>query len=98
VATGFRPEAMFRTLFIEFLLPLLLFFLLRSMLRNLLEKPQSRTPQTTGRPSEPVPSGGELKKDPVCGTYVSTATGFTRTIKGETAYFCSRECRDRYNG
>jgi YHS domain-containing protein len=43
-------------------------------------------------------SGGELKKDPVCGTYVSTTASIARTVKGEVFYFCSKECSDKYCG
>jgi YHS domain-containing protein len=43
-----------------------------------------------------VHSGGELKKDPVCGTYVSTSASISRTVKGEVFYFCSKECADKY--
>lgn len=52
------------------------------------------TPQSAGRPNVPV--AGELKKDPVCGTYVSTASAFKNTAGAETIYFCSRDCQDRY--
>jgi YHS domain-containing protein len=41
---------------------------------------------------------GELKKDPVCGTFISTETAFQKSVKGETFYFCSMQCRDSYNG
>jgi hypothetical protein len=37
-----------------------------------------------------------LKKDPVCGTFVSTATAIQKTKSGETYYFCSAECRDKF--
>ncbi len=81
---------------LRFAVYFLLFLLLRSFLRNLFggsraQVPRSRTPQPP-----PVPAGGELKKDPVCGTYVSTATSFTKTVHGEVLYFCSKECLDRY--
>ena len=39
---------------------------------------------------------GELKKDPVCGTFISTETAFQKAVGGETMYFCSKECRDKY--
>jgi len=53
------------------------------------------SPQTTpGVPT--MPAAGELRKDPVCGTYVSTATDLKKTSKGETFYFCSPECRDKF--
>jgi YHS domain-containing protein len=48
-------------------------------------------------PSSPSP-GGELKKDPVCGTFISTATAFQKFANGQTYYFCSTECRDKFKG
>jgi YHS domain-containing protein len=41
-------------------------------------------------------SAGELRKDPVCGTFVPIATSLKRVVGGETVYFCSADCRDRY--
>jgi YHS domain-containing protein len=41
---------------------------------------------------------GELKKDPVCGTFISTATAFQKAVGGQTYYFCSQQCRDKFNG
>jgi len=37
-----------------------------------------------------------LKKDPVCGTFVSAATAMQKTKGGETYYFCSAACRDKF--
>ena len=42
------------------------------------------------------PAHQSLKKDPVCGTFVSTATAIQKTKGGETYYFCSAECRDKF--
>ena len=44
-----------------------------------------------------VPMGGELKKDPVCGTFVSTATSIKKTIGGSVIHFCSADCRDKFH-
>ena len=59
------------------------------------------TPQagaTSSRsPSNPS-SVGELKKDPVCGTFISTATAFQKFAQGQTYYFCSSDCRDKFQG
>ena len=39
--------------------------------------------------------GGELVRDPVCGTYIPKAGAFV-VGKGDNArYFCSIECRDK---
>jgi len=43
-----------------------------------------------------VPAGGELKKDPVCGTFVSTATSVKKSVDGAVVHFCSAECRDKF--
>jgi YHS domain-containing protein len=51
----------------------------------------------TRPPSAPrEQSGGELKKDPVCGTFVAVASSIKTTVNGEIVYFCSTECRDKY--
>lgn len=47
-------------------------------------------------PQASVPVGGELKKDPVCGTFVSTATSVTKVVGGTAVHFCSVECRDKF--
>ena len=41
-------------------------------------------------------SGGELKRDPVCGTYIPADHSVRKIVNGETLYFCSPECRDKY--
>jgi YHS domain-containing protein len=38
-------------------------------------------------------SSGKLVADPVCGTYISTATAHSLTEGEKTFYFCSEECR-----
>jgi len=90
---------MFRYLIVDILFPLLVFALLRSFLRGLFQAGRDvRHPvQSAPPPSSPgVMMGGELKKDPVCGTYVSTGASVTRTVDGQVVHFCSQECRDKY--
>lgn len=57
-------------------------------------------PSTPGRPSSAAgtQSAGELKKDPVCGIYVSTATKMKKTVNGIEYYFCSESCRKKFKG
>jgi YHS domain-containing protein len=87
---------MIRTLLEEFVIPLLLFLLVRSLLRGFFGA--SRRTPAPRRPVEEMPTATELKKDPVCGTYVSAASVFTRTVNGQVVCFCSKECRDRFVG
>jgi len=53
----------------------------------------------SGRPRVPrakSSEGEEMVKDPVCGTYLPRSDALSCTQDGETHYFCSRECRDRF--
>lgn len=96
-----RPRPMFRFLILEVLLPILFFTLVRAVIRSIFQgvrnvaSPPQSAPAT--RQTQVVQSGGELKKDPVCGTYVSPSVSVTRRIDGELIHFCSKECRDKYH-
>ncbi|MDZ4800272.1 MAG: hypothetical protein SGI92_19105 [Bryobacteraceae bacterium] len=41
-------------------------------------------------------TGGALRRDPVCGMFIPESSAVTKSVKGETLYFCSPECRDRH--
>jgi YHS domain-containing protein len=87
---------MLRYLIVDILLPLLVFVFLRSLFRSLFQTRRDVTRQAAA-PSRPnVVVGGELKKDPVCGTYVSAGASVTRTVDGQVVHFCSKECRDKF--
>ena len=78
-------------------LPVLFLWLVRAIFRSIIEGFRSAVaPQSAAKQPPAVRSGGELKKDPVCGTYVSTATSITRKVNGEIFYFSSQECSDKY--
>jgi YHS domain-containing protein len=85
-------------LFVEVIIPLLILLFLRSILSNLFASFRSKpaSPDRFRQPPPTVSVGGELKKDPVCGTYVSTVGSVTRKVDGQLVYFCSTECRDKY--
>jgi YHS domain-containing protein len=86
---------MIRSFFVDFVFPVLLFLFVRSLIGSFFRGPARRS---SPRPaSEPLVSpGGELKKDPVCGTYVSVAACVTRTVNGKVLYFCSKDCSEKY--
>jgi YHS domain-containing protein len=56
----------------------------------------SSGPAGAARSPNQVPLTGELKKDPVCGTYIATATSIKEKVGSQTVHFCSQECRDKY--
>jgi YHS domain-containing protein len=88
---------MIRFLFLRVVVPLLVFWAVRGILRSMFAGPPR---PVAARPIRPVPTtaspGGELKKDPVCGTYVSADTSVTKRINGQMVHFCSAGCRDKY--
>jgi len=49
-------------------------------------------------PSHPPAAspGGELKQDPVCGTFVPMSTAVKKTVDGQLVHFCSVACRDKF--
>jgi YHS domain-containing protein len=55
-------------------------------------------PHNAGAAASEPRKAGELKRDPVCGTYVSTATSVKRTIGGQVVHFCSAACSEKYRG
>ena len=88
---------------------LIVFLLVMSVVRSVLGivskafsgLSNSASPQagaSGSRPPSSPPTGGELKKDPVCGTFISTATAFQKSSGGQTYYFCSTACRDKFQG
>ena len=88
---------MIRLFFRFIVLPVLLFYVVRAILASIIEGFRSTlSPRSAAKQPPAVRSGGELKKDPVCGTYVSTSASISRTVKGEVFYFCSQECSDKY--
>jgi len=92
---------MIRTLFEEILLPILFFLLVRSVLGSLFSRTRDRYRHPSPGPARGAPSvqsGGDLKRDPVCGTYVSTTASLSKTVQGQVWHFCSAECRDRFKG
>jgi uncharacterized protein len=89
---------MFR-LFFRFIVLLIVFAVIRyvfsAVARTLSGAMRSRTPPSGDQtPRNAV--GGELKQDPVCGTFVPTSGSVTKTINGEPVYFCSAACRDKF--
>lgn len=61
----------------------------------------SSAPSTSGAPGSgprpaSLPTQEALKKDPVCGTFLPASTAVKKTVNGQTYYFCSTECRDKF--
>ncbi len=92
---------MFRAIF-YLLLTVVVITVLKSIvgivLKGVAEAMKREPGHPAGRPrnAHEVPLSGELKKDPVCGTYIAAATSIKEQVGGQTFHFCSQECRDKY--
>jgi YHS domain-containing protein len=81
---------------------LIMFLIARSVITGVVRffrdtSEASTAPPVRRTPGE-LPSAGDLRKDPVCKTYISIPSPWAKLVKGETIYFCSKECKDRFRG
>jgi YHS domain-containing protein len=58
-------------------------------IKQVMLKPPAPPPEKTSR-------GEEMVRDPECGTYVPRSDAVKLQSKGATHYFCSTDCRDKY--
>lgn len=90
---------MFRAI-LELIAVVLIITVLRSVI-GIISKGFGDMARPRSRPGEgPAPhvsAGGELKKDPVCGTFIAAASALQKRVGGEIYYFCSTTCRDKFN-
>ena len=55
-----------------------------------------------GKKSEKFPrrpasiEGEDMVKDPYCNTYIPLSDAYKASVNGETLYFCSKECFEKY--
>ncbi|MBI3483977.1 MAG: YHS domain-containing protein [Acidobacteria bacterium] len=80
---------------IRFLLWLLIFWwatkLAKWLMGWLAGKARQARPQ-----AEATLEGKSLRRDPVCGMFVSPEISFTLEQSGQVHHFCSAECRERF--
>ena len=58
---------------------------------------QATTPGARSTPADgSVIRGKRLVKDPVCGMHLAEELALPMSANGETQYFCSQECRSKY--
>jgi YHS domain-containing protein len=87
---------MLRFLFLRFILPLILFLIVRAVLKTVWGSFNASVTPRNGKDGPISDAGGELKKDPVCGTYVAVNASVTKVVDGKPVHFCSQACRDKF--
>lgn len=46
--------------------------------------------------SQQMPGKDVMIQDPVCKVYITAGTAVTERVGGQTYYFCSQDCADRF--
>ncbi len=77
------------------LVTVLVLTLLRGVL-GILAKSLPALFQTGSPQRRPPRAGGQLRRDPVCGAYVSEDVSVKKTVGNKTFFFCSESCRDKH--
>lgn len=75
---------------------LLIFIAAGFILYKLVMGDQKKKTLNKDKRTQDLIDSGEMVKDPVCGTYVSTDTDIRVKDEDQVHYFCSYECRDRF--
>ena len=80
-------------IFILGVLLVIVYFMARSALRGLFGKDKEKdVTRSVGPPGNP----SDMVQDPVCGTYVDTASALFLTHQDNQFWFCSEACRDKF--
>ena len=80
------------TLLFRFILAVLILYLL---IRWLWKKPTAGSSSPNPDRSA-TPKTEEMRKDPVCGIFITESQAFIMKEKGDTLFFCSEECREQF--
>jgi YHS domain-containing protein len=97
---------MFRAL-IELLIVVLVVIVARAVLTSIMKgianasasafrSQMQSSADASGNAPPQTPKGGDLHKDPICGTYVAESTPFRQHILGQIFYYCSESCREKH--
>ena len=72
----------------------ILFFLLYRLVKALFSSSTKRNIEIV--PPGKGPGEDEMVQDPSCGMYIVKEDAYPVKIKGESLYFCSKECLEKY--
>lgn len=78
----------------RFIIFALLCYLLYRLIRGILLSPPKQPGRSKTADGHTVID--EMVVDPVCGVYIPKHEAIPARVQGETVYFCSQECKQKY--
>lgn len=78
----------------KLLIIIIIFYLAYRAFKHRMAAHIIRGPKTSNEPGMQIDD--IMVKDPFCDVYFPRKSGVSLRIKGETLYFCSQECKDKY--
>lgn len=81
-------------MFVRLLIYLILGIIIYRALKSLLGGTKSQQVRSSGR--DHLQADDTMIQDPQCGTYFARRDGVALHGKGQTMYFCSETCKDKY--
>ena len=86
---------------LDFVLMMIVFAMLRAVISAVSKAMGGSRGATMPQPGpaprrDDFPACGELKRDPVCGTFVPVSGSLHKSVNGSMQYFCSQTCFDRF--
>lgn len=94
---------MFIRIILYMLFAVVLISVLRSVIGVLMKGlgsilgPQSEGPRSAAGQPPRSQLGGELRRDPVCGTFVAESTRHQRRVGNQSFYYCSEQCKEKHS-
>lgn len=79
---------------IRFIIFLILCYILYRLVKSLMLPSSAKSGKPFAKSPEAITD--EMVMDPHCHVYIPKREAVTLKTGGETLYFCSKECRDRY--
>ena len=83
---------------LRFLIIIVIFYFIRKILSSVFASGRKPDPRVNGRYTgeNRAIKRDQVEKDPVCGMFVAREAAMTLESGGQTHYFCSEACREKF--
>jgi YHS domain-containing protein len=80
---------------LRFLFTVVIIYILYRVIKGIV-RPAKTKSETLLKTGSNAIQGGDLVQDPCCLIYIPEKDAYKGSIKGETCYFCSKSCFEKY--